>query len=112
LQSKLLTFKIFDIEQKVSFRIEKDKYILVYKKDYQNVYIGNIFGKKYSTKYSFYSDLFVLNYEEKEFNTKNQEKFKYENILFYGNDYNENFWQNNSIVKSVEEQRFIKSIKN
>jgi len=112
IESKLLTFNIYDIEQKVSFRIEKGNYILVYKKDYQNVYIGNILGKKFNTKYSFYSDLFVLKYEEKEFNIKNQENFKYENLLSYGNDYKDAFWNNNSIVKSEEEQKFINSIKN
>lgn len=107
----IITFKYFDIRQKTSYRIDGDKYILVYKKEYHKLHLYKALGKKYDTKYEFYTSLNTLSY--KEFNDKldRDKRYRHETIYKNGTQYSYDFWNNNAILSTEEEENFINSIK-
>jgi hypothetical protein len=107
----ILTFKYFDVRQKASYRIDGDKYILVYKKEYHKLHLYKALGKEYDTEYEFYTSLNTLSY--KEFNGKLDRNKRYKNTTIYknGNQHTNDFWDNNSILSTEEEENFINSIK-
>jgi len=107
----IITFKYFDIRQKASYRIDGDHYILVYKKEYHKLHLYKALGKEYDTEYEFYTSLNTLSYTE--FNGKLDRNKRYRNTTFYKNE-NQNtyeFWNNNAILSTEEEEDFINSIK-
>jgi len=106
IESFVLTFSQIDQEQKISYRLEGDKYILVYNKSYMKYYIGNIFFNTYDKEYSFYNDLTVLDYKEGVFDFKGQKKYKDDYLFSLGNQYTSPFWENISISESKEEKEF------
>jgi len=107
----IITFKYFDVRQKASYRIDGDHYILVYKKEYHKLHLYKAFGKDYDTEYEFYTSLNTLSY--KEFNDKLDRNKRYRNTTIYknGNQNTYDFWNNNAILSTEEEENFINSIK-
>ena len=107
----IITFKYFDVRQKASYRIDGDKYILVYKKEYHKLHLYKAIGKVYDTEYEFYTSLNTLTY--KEFNDKLDRSKRYKNTTIYknGNQHTLEFWNNNVILSTEEEENFINSIK-
>jgi len=107
----IITFKYFDVRQKASYRINGDKYILVYKKEYHKLHLYKVLGEKYDTEYEFYTSLNTLSY--KEFNNKLDRNKRYKNTTIYknGNQYTYDFWNDNAILSTEEEEKFINSIK-
>jgi len=107
----IITFKYFDVRQKASYRIDGDKYILVYKKEYHKLHLYKAIGKVYDTEYEFYTSLNTLTY--KEFNDKLDRSKRYKNTTIYknGNQHTSEFWNNNAILSTEEEENFINSIK-
>jgi len=106
----IITFKYFDVRQKASYRIDGDKYILVYKKEYHKLHLYKAIGKVYDTEYEFYTSLNTLTY--KEFNDKLDRSKRYKNTTIYknGNQHTSEFWNNNAILSTEEEENFINSI--
>jgi len=107
----LVTFKYFDVRQKASYRIDGDHYILVYKKEFHKLHIYKVLGKEYDTEYEFYTSLNTLSY--KEFDDKLDRNKRYRNTTIYknGNQHTYEFWDNNAILSTEEEEKFIKSTK-
>jgi len=107
----IITFKYFDVRQKASYRIDGDHYILVYKKEYHKLHLYKALGKEYDTEYEFYTSLNTLSY--KEFNDKLDRSKRYKNTTIYknGNQNTYEFWNNNTILSTEEEENFINSIK-
>ena len=107
----IITFKYFDVRQKASYRIDGDNYILVYKKEYHKLHLYKALGKEYDTEYEFYTSLNTLSY--KEITGKLDRNNRYKNTTIYknGNQYTNEFWDNNSILSTEEEENFINSIK-
>ena len=107
----IITFKYFDVRQKASYRIDGDNYILVYKKEYHKLHLYKALGKEYDTEYEFYTSLNTLSY--KEFDGKLDRNKRYKNTTIYknGNQHNYEFWNNNAILSTEEEESFINSIK-
>ena len=106
----IITFKYFDVRQKASYRIDGDNYILVYKKEYHKLHLYKALGKEYDTEYEFYTSLNTLSY--KEFDEKMDRNKRYKNTTIYknGNQHTYEFWNNNSILSTEEEENFINSI--
>jgi len=107
----LVTFKYFDVRQKASYRIDGDHYVLVYKKEYHKLHVYKVLGKEYDTGYEFYTSLNTLTY--KEFDGKLDRNKRYRNTTIYknGNQHTYEFWDNNAILSTEEEEKFINSIK-
>ena len=107
----IITFKYFDVRQKASYRIDGEHYILVYKKEYHKLHLYKALGKEYDTEYEFYTSLNTLSY--KEFNDKLDRSKRYKNTTIYknGNQNTYEFWNNNTILSTEEEEKFINSIK-
>lgn len=109
IKSFVLTFNIIDIEKKYVYKLTSDTYILLYVKEYDNMYIRNIFATKYDKTFSFYSDLTTLNVVRE----KTEHKFKpYKGdfIFLNSNNFDQPFWKNTSITQSSEEMKFLDSI--
>jgi len=106
----IITFKYFDVRQKASYRIDGDNYILIYKKEYHKLHLYKAIGKVYDTEYEFYTSLNTLTY--KEFNDKLDRSKRYKNTTIYknGNQHTSEFWNNNAILSTEEEENFINSI--
>ena len=107
----LVTFKYFDVRQKASYRIDGDHYILVYKKEFHKLHIYKILGKEYDNKYEFYTSLNTLSYQEFNGDLNRDERYRGETIYKNGNQHTTEFWKDNAILNTEEEEKFINSIK-
>jgi len=107
----LITFKYFDVKQKVSYRIDGNHYILVFKKEYHKLHLYKALGKEYDTEYEFYTSLNTLSYKEFNGDLNRDKRYKNKTIYKNGNQHTTEFWLNNAILSTEEEEKFINSIK-
>lgn len=107
----LVTFKYFDLRQKVSYKIDGDHYILVYKKEYHKLHLYKALGKEYDTEYEFYTSLNTISYKEFNGELNRDERYRNKTIYKNGNQHTSEFWKNNAVLSTEEEENFINSIK-
>lgn len=105
----ILKFKLNDIARKTSFKIDGDKYVMVYSKTKINAYIK--FGKMINNTFESVADLTTLDYKEGEFNLDKSQKYKEISLFKNGNKYTEEFWKKyNVVLLSDAEENIIKTL--
>ena len=103
-------FKINEEARKSSFKINGEKYILVYNQNKINVYIN--MENKIDDTCHFLSDLVTIDYKEGEFDFDRSSRYKQKSLFKSGNNLTEEFWKTKNIMLlSEEEEKILKSLK-
>lgn len=102
--------KINDYVRKTSFKLDGDKYVLIYGQIKINAYIK--FGKKINNTFESLYDVTTLNFKEGEFKLDKDKKYRDSSLFKNGNKYTEEFWKNNNIILLNEaEEKIINNLK-
>ncbi len=101
--------KINDLAKKTSFRIDGDKYILVYSRVMMDFYIK--MGKQINDNFKCLSDVYALDYQEGQFELAKDKRYQEKSLYLAGNNFITEFWKtNNIILLSDTEEKIIKSL--
>lgn len=101
--------KFNDFVRKSSFRIDGDKYVMVYSQNKINAYVK--FGKMINNTFESLSDVTTLDYKEGEFNLDKTKKYKEKTLFANGNKYVDEFWKKyNVVLLSNAEENIIKTL--
>ena len=101
--------KFNNYARKAKYKIDGDKYVLVYYQSNVNVYLK--FGDKINNTFDSTCDLTVLNYKEGEFKLEKENKFKGTSLFMNGNKYTEEFWKKYDVILlSDKEEKLLKSL--
>ena len=101
--------KINDVVKKTSFRIDGDKYILVYSRVMLNFYIK--MGKQINDNFKCLSDVYALDYQEGQFELAKDKRYPEKSLYKAGNNFTTEFWKTNNIMLlSDTEEKIIKSL--
>ena len=101
--------KINDIVRKTSFRIDGNKYVMVYSQNKINGYVK--FGEIINNTIESLSDVTTLDYKEGVFNLDKTNKYKENTLFANGNKYTEEFWKKyNVVLLSNAEENIIKTL--
>ncbi|HSD15060.1 MAG TPA: carboxypeptidase-like regulatory domain-containing protein [Flavobacterium sp.] len=104
-----LRFKVYEEERKASYRIEGEKYILVYNQNKLNAYIN--FKGDFEDTFEFMSDMVVSDYKEGEFDFDRSKRHKERSLFSAGNHFTEEFWKtNNSILLNEAEEKILSKL--
>lgn len=96
--------------RKTTFKLDGDKYILLYGRIKINAYIK--FGKKINNTLESSYDVTTLDYKEGEFKLDKDKKYRVSSLFKNGNKYTEEFWKKyNVVLLSDAEEKIIKSLK-
>lgn len=99
-----------ELAQKTSFRIEGDKYIVVYSQKNIKCTISETNDK--NGIYDFMSDLLTLKYSEGDFSRDKSERYQKNNLYSAGNNYTTEFWNGpNTRIMTLDEQRELNKLK-
>ena len=112
-----MSFKVFGIRitlnnlaQKTNFRIEGDKYIVVYSQKNIKFTISETNNK--NGTFEFLSDLVTLKYSEGDFSRDKSERYGKNNLFSAGNNYSNEFWNGpNTRIMTLDEERKVNNIK-
>lgn len=103
-------FKINDYARKSKYKVDGDKYVLVYYQSKADVYLK--FGNKINNSFQSTCDLTTINYKEGEFKIEKDKKYKSRSLFENGNKYTEEFWKKyDGILLSEKEERLLKTLK-
>lgn len=101
--------KFNDFARKAKYKIDGDKYVLVYYQSNANVYLK--FGDKINNTFDSTCDLTVLNYKEGEFKLDKEKRFKGTSLFMNGNKYTEEFWKKYDVILlSDKEEKLLKTL--
>lgn len=101
--------KFNDFARKAKYKMDGDKYVLVYYQSNVNVFIK--FGNKINNTFDSTCDLTVLNYKEGEFKLEKENKFKGTSLFMNGNQYTEEFWKKYDVILlSDKEEKLLRSL--
>lgn len=102
--------KVNNFEKKSSFKLDGDKYIMVYSRTKANIYIK--FGKKINNTFEGTCDVTTLDYKEGEYKIDKDKRYKSNSLFKNGNKYTEEFWKKyNVVLLSDAEEKIIKNLK-
>lgn len=102
--------KFNDIVRRASFKIDGDKYVMIYSQVKSNVYVK--FGNKINNTFESLCDITTLNYKEGEFDLDKSKKYKESSLFTNGNKYTEEFWKKYDVILLNDaEQKIINSFK-
>jgi hypothetical protein len=105
----ILKAKINDIVKKASFRIDGDKYVMVYSKIMLDAYVK--MGKKFNDSFKCMSDVYVMDYKEGEFELDKAKQYDKSSLYLAGNNFTTEFWKTNNIMLlSESEEKIIQSL--
>ncbi len=103
--------KFNDFARKSKFKIDGDKYVMVYNQIKINIYMK--FGKMVNNTFESVYDMTVLDYKEGEFKVDKDKKYRERSLFDNGNKYTEEFWKKyNVMLLSDAEEKIINSLKN
>lgn len=103
-------FKVNEEARKSSFKIDGEKYILVYNQNKINIYIK--MKDKIDATYEFLSDLITTEYKEGLFDFDRSKRHKERSLFAAGNNFNEEYWKtNNIILLSDDEEKILSALK-
>lgn len=103
-------FKVNEEARKASFKIDGEKYILVYNQNKINIYIK--MKNSIDDTYEFLSDLVTIDYKEGEFDFDRSKRYKNRSLFEAGNTYTEDYWKTkNMMLLSEEEEAILQSLK-
>ncbi|WP_442787428.1 hypothetical protein [Flavobacterium suncheonense] len=88
-------FKIEEQARKSSYRIDGEKYILVYNQNKLNVYLN--MKDKFDDTFEFMSDLMVSNYQEGEFDFGRSKRYKERSQFSAGTHFTEAYWKTQNV---------------
>lgn len=99
-----------DFARKTKFKIDGDKYVIVYSQIKINFYVK--FGKTINNTFESLYDMTTLNYTEGEFKLDKGKKYKARSLFENGNKYTEEFWKKYDVMLlSDAEEKIINSLK-
>lgn len=102
--------KFNDFVRKSTFKIDGDKYVMIYCQNKVNAYVK--FGNKINNTFESLCDVTTLDYKEGEFNLDKSKKYKENSLFKNGNKFTEEFWKkNNVILLNDAEEKIINSLK-
>jgi len=102
--------KINEFARKSKFKIDGDKYVMIYNQIKINFYVK--YGKLINNTFESVYDMTTLDYKEGEFKLDKDKKYRETSLFKNGNKYTEEFWKNqNVILLSEKEERIINSLK-
>ena len=102
--------KFNDFARKTKFKIDGDKYVMIYNQIKINIYIK--FGKMINNTFESVYDMTTLDYVEGEFKLDKEKKYKESSLFDNGNKYTEEFWKKyNVVLLSDAEEKIINSLK-
>lgn len=102
--------KFNDFARKTKFKIDGDKYVMIYNQIKINFYIK--FGKMINNTFESVYDMTTLDYAEGEFKLTKEKKYKKRSLFENGNKYTEEFWKKyNIVLLSDSEEKIINSLK-
>ncbi|MCF6131373.1 carboxypeptidase-like regulatory domain-containing protein [Flavobacterium wongokense] len=102
--------KFNDFVRKSKFKLDGDKYVMVYNQIKINIYIK--FGKMINNTFESTYDMTVLDYKEGEFELFKSRKYRERSLFDNGNKYTEEFWKKyNVVLLSDAEEKIINSLK-
>lgn len=101
--------KFNDFVRKSNFRIDGDKYVMVYCQNKINVYMK--FGKMINNTFESMADVTTLDYKEGEFNLDKSKRYDGHSLFKNGNKYTDEFWKKyNVVLLSGAEENIIKTL--
>jgi hypothetical protein len=102
--------KINEFARKTKFKIDGDKYVIVYNQIKINFYIK--FGKMINNTFESVYDMTTLDCKEGEFKLDKENKYRKKSLFENGNKYTEEFWKTQNVVLLSEtEEKIISSLK-
>ncbi len=102
--------KFNDYARKSKFKIDGDKYVMIYNQIKINAYIK--FGKMINNTFESTYDMTTLDYKEGEFKLDAAKKYRETSLFKNGNKYTEEFWKKYDVILlSDAEERIINSLK-
>ena len=102
--------KFNDFARKTKFKIDGDKYVMIYNQIKINIYIK--FGKMINNTFESVYDMTTLDYVEGEYKLDRDKKYKERSLFDNGNKYTEEFWKKyNVVLLSEAEEKIINSLK-
>lgn len=102
--------KFNDFARKTKFKIDGDKYVIIYNQIKINIYMK--FGKMINNTFESVYDMTTLDYVEGEFKLDKEKKYKERSLFDNGNKYTEEFWKKyNVVLLSDAEEKIINSLK-
>ncbi len=102
--------KFNDFARKSKFKVDGDKYVIVYNQIKVNIYIK--FGKMINNTFESVYDMTTLDYKEGEFALFKSRKYRERSLFDNGNKYTEEFWKKyNVMLLSDTEEKIINSLK-
>lgn len=105
----ILRFKIHEDARKAGYRIDGEKYILVYNQNKLNVYID--WKEKFNETFEFMSDMVVSDYKEGEFDFDRSKRHKERSLFSAGNHFTEEFWKTkNSLLLNEAEEKILNKL--
>ena len=106
----IMKMKINDFARKASFKLDGDKYIMVYSRVKIDVYVK--YGKLINNTFESVCDMTTLDYKEGEFKFDKNKKYRERSLFDNGNKYTEEFWKKyNVVLLSEAEEKIINSLK-
>jgi hypothetical protein len=108
----LFKFKIYDLQLKMSFLKEADKYIPNYKKEIFDFYVK--FGKQINDRFKVVNDLLVNKYYDFNINIPEEEDlYQKKSIYENGMNYTSEYWNTNMAMPlSTKEEKILKTLQN
>ena len=108
----LFKFKIYDLQLKMSFLKEGDKYIPNYKKEIFDFYVK--FGKQINDRFKVVNDLLVNHYYDFNINIPEEENlYQKKSIYENGMNYTSEYWNSNMAMPlSGKEEKILKVLQN
>ncbi|MEW5677402.1 carboxypeptidase-like regulatory domain-containing protein [Flavobacterium enshiense] len=100
-----LRFKMYEDSRKASYRIDGEKYILVYNQNKLNAYVN--FKGKFDDTFEFMSDMVVSDYKEGEFDFDRSKRHKERSLFSAGNHFTEEYWKTKNIILLTEEEQKV-----
>ena len=102
--------KINEFARKSKFKMDGDKYIMIYNQIKINFYVK--YGKLINNTFESTYDMTTLDYKEGEFKLDKTKKYKEQSLFKNGNKYTEEFWKKYDVILlSDAEERIINSLK-
>lgn len=102
--------KFNDFVRKSKFKIDGDKYVIVYNQIKINLYVK--FGKMINNTFESTYDMTTLDYSEGEFKLDKEKKYREKSLFDNGNKFTEEFWKKyNIVLLSEAEEKIINSLK-
>ena len=106
----IMKMRINDFARKASFKLDGDKYIMVYSRVKIDVYVK--YGKLINNTFESVCDMTTLDYKEGEFKFDKNKKYRERSLFDNGNKYTEEFWKKyNVVLLSDAEEKIINSLK-